>query len=103
MLLWRPPGGAPLSLSPGSRGAEVVWLRQSLANIDDSYVSNAIDSDEYDSNLQNIVRRFQRDNRLDVDGLAGQQTIILVNSLLGADGTPRLTMPTPTTARLVEN
>ena len=102
MLLWRPPGGAPVSLVPGSRGVEVVWLRQSLANINDRYISNAIDSDEYDSNLQDIVRQFQRDNRLDVDGLAGQQTLILVNSLLAADGTPRLTMPTPTTARLVE-
>ena len=103
MLLWRPPGGAPVSLSPGSRGAEVVWLRQSLANINDSYISEAIDSDEYDNNLQKIVREFQRDNRLNVDGLAGRQTIILVNSLLGADGTPRLTMPIPTTARLVED
>jgi len=103
MLLWRPPGGAPVSLSPGSRGAEVVWLRQSLANINDSYISDSIDSDQYDNNLQNIVRQFQRDNRLDVDGLAGQQTIILVNSLLGADGTPRLTMPISTTARLIEN
>ena len=52
-----------------------------------------MNSDEYDSNLQNIVRRFQRDNRLDVDGLAGQQTLIVVNSLLGSDGTPRLTPP----------
>ena len=103
MLLWQPPGGAPVSLVPGSRGVEVVWLRQSLANIDQRYVSDAINSDEYDINLQNIVRQFQRDNRLDVDGLAGQQTLILVNSLLGADGTPRLTMPTATTARLVEN
>jgi len=93
MLLWQPPGGAPVSLAPGSRGVEVVWLRQSLANIDARYVSDAINSDEYDINLQNIVRQFQRDNRLDVDGLAGQQTLILVNSLLGADGTPRLMMP----------
>jgi len=103
MLLWRPPGGAPVSLAPGSRGTEVLWLRQSLANINDSYISDAIDSDEYDSNLQNIVRQFQRDNRLDVDGLAGQKTLILVNSLLGADGTPRLAMPAPTTARLAES
>ncbi len=103
MLLWRPPGGAPVSLAPGSRGGEVIWLRQSLANIDDSYISDAIDSDEYDSNLQNIVRQFQKDNRLEVDGLAGQQTLILVNSLIESDGTPRLTMPTPTTARHVED
>jgi general secretion pathway protein A len=103
MLLWRPPGGAPLSLAPGSRGSEVVWLRRSLASIDDSYVSDAIDSDEYDRNLQNIVRQFQKDNRLDVDGLAGQQTLILVNSLLESDGTPRLNVPTQTTARLAED
>jgi len=103
MLLWRPPGGAPVSLAPGSRGAEVVWLRRSLANINERYISDAINSDEYDSNLQNIVRQFQRDNRLDVDGLAGKQTLILVNSLLRADGTPRLSMPTPSTARLVGN
>ena len=103
MLLWQPPGGVPVSLAPGSSGSEVVWLRRSLASIDERYVSDAVNSDEYDINLQNIVRQFQRDNRLDVDGLAGQQTLILVNSLLGADGTPRLTMPTTTASLLVEN
>jgi general secretion pathway protein A len=103
MLLWRPPGGAPVSLAPGSRGGEVVWLRRSLASIDDSYVSDAMNSDEYDSNLQSIVRQFQKNNRLNVDGLAGQQTLILVNSLLESDGTPRLSVPTQTAARLVED
>jgi general secretion pathway protein A len=93
MLLWRPPGGAPVSLSPGSRGAEVLWLRQSLADIDERYISNNIESDEYDTNLQGIVREFQRDFRLAVDGLAGQQTLIIVNTLLGSDGSPRLTTP----------
>ena len=93
MLLWRPPGGVPVSLFPGSRGAEVIWLRQSLVDIDDRYRSDAMASDEYDANLQNIVRQFQRDNRLDIDGLAGQQTLIIVNSLLGTDGAPRLTSP----------
>jgi general secretion pathway protein A len=103
MLLWRPPGGAPVSLAPGSRGSEVVWLRRSLASIDDSYVSDSMNSDEYDSNLQSIVRQFQKNNRLDVDGLAGQQTLILVNSLLESDGTPRLSVPTQTTAQLAED
>jgi len=102
MLLWRPPGGTPVSLVPGSRGAEVIWLRQSLAEIGDRYVSNAMNSDVYDSALQNIVRRFQRDNRLDVDGLAGQQTLIVVNSLLGYDGTPRLT-PAPTVSQVAQD
>jgi general secretion pathway protein A len=91
MLLWRPPGGAPASLSPGSRGAKVVWLRHSLASIDDRYASDNIDGDEYDANLQSVVRAFQRDHRLVVDGLAGQQTLIIINSLLESDGSPRLT------------
>ena len=103
MLLWRPPGGTPVSLAPGSRGAEVIWLRQRLADIDTSYVSDAMNSDQYDSQLQNIVRQFQRDNRLAVDGLAGQQTLIVVNSLLGSDGTPQLTTPPLTTTRLAED
>jgi general secretion pathway protein A len=91
LLLWRPPGGAPASLSPGSRGAKVVWLRHSLASIDDRYASDNIDGDEYDANLQSVVRAFQRDHRLVVDGLAGQQTLIIINSLLESDGSPRLT------------
>ena len=92
-----------MSLAPGSRGAEVIWLRQRLADIDTSYVSDAMNSDQYDSQLQNIVRQFQRDNRLAVDGLAGQQTLIVVNSLLGSDGTPQLTTPPLTTTRLAED
>jgi len=94
-LLWRPPFGVPVSLSPGSRGAEVLWLRQSLADIDERYISNVIDSDVYDTDLQVIVREFQRDHRLAVDGLVGQQTLIIINSLLESDGSPRLTTPRP--------
>lgn len=94
-LLWRPPFGVPVSLSPGSRGAEVLWLRQSLADIDERYISGIIDSDVYDTNLQVIVREFQHDHRLAVDGLVGQQTLIIINSLLESDGSPRLTTPRP--------
>ncbi len=98
LLLWQPPGGVPVSLVPGSRGAEVIWLRQSLSQIDAQYSSG--DSDMYDTDLQGIVRRFQRDHRLDVDGLAGQQTLIVVNSLLGPDGSPRLSQPPTNTRQL---
>ena len=50
-------------------------------------------ADQFDADLERIVRTFQRDHRLDVDGLAGQQTQIIINSLLAIDGTPRLTTP----------
>jgi general secretion pathway protein A len=90
MLLWRPPGGKAVSLGPSSRGADVRWLRESLAAIDEQYVTRNPDSDIYDAELEQIVRAFQRAHRLDVDGLAGQQTQIIINSLLAVDGTPRL-------------
>ena len=90
MLLWRPPTGAAMSLGPGSSGPTVAWLRESLAAIDSRYASANPDSRVFDAELDRIVRTFQRDHRLDVDGLAGQQTQIIINSLLAVDGTPRL-------------
>jgi general secretion pathway protein A len=91
MLLWKPPNGTSVSLGPGSRNQNVLWLRQSLAKIDDNYRSEPLDSDIFDGELGRTVRVFQRDHRLSVDGLAGQQTQIVINSLLASDGTPRLT------------
>lgn len=90
-LLWQPPNGRPVSLAPGSRSNEVTWLRESLAAIDLRYASDG--DDTYDASLADIVRTFQRDNRLNVDGLAGKQTLIIVNSLLGTEDSPRLTTP----------
>lgn len=90
LLLWRPPGGSAVSLGPNTRGANVLWLRESLALVDEQFATSKPDSDTYDGELEQIVRAFQRAHRLDVDGLAGQQTQIVVNSLLTVDGTPRL-------------
>ena len=91
ILLWRPPNGDSPALGRGSRGDSVVWLRKSLASIDDRYRAEPLDSSVYDAELEQRVIEFQRDHRLDVDGLAGQQTQIIINSLLGSDDTPRLT------------
>jgi len=93
LLLWRPPNGSSDALGPGSIGPGVVWLRQSLAAIDDQYGTTAPVADVFDDDLADKVREFQRDNRLDVDGLAGHQTQIVINTLLEPDSTPRLTIP----------
>ena len=90
MLLWRPPTGAATSLGPGSRGSDVLWLRNSLAVIDGRYASSEPQSDTFNDELEQIVRTFQREHRIDVDGLVGQQTQIIINSLLAVEGTPRL-------------
>ncbi len=90
-LLWQPPNGVAVSLVPGVQNANVIWLRESLAAIDSRYRAEPFTSDVYDRNLEQQVRAFQRDKRLDVDGLAGKQTQIIINSLLESDNTPRLT------------
>lgn len=93
LLLWQPPNGRAISLAPGMRSSNVVWLRNSLAAIDPRYRAEPLDSDVYDQELEQRVRLFQREQRLDVDGLAGQQTQIIINTLLAADSIPRLSAP----------
>ncbi|MGI9225408.1 MAG: AAA family ATPase [Woeseiaceae bacterium] len=93
VLLWKPPNGQSFALGPGSLDENVVWLRQSLATIDERYRADPLDSNVFDSSLEQRVREFQRDHRLDVDGLVGRQTQIIINSLLAPDDTPRLTTP----------
>ena len=93
VLLWRPPNGSSAALGPGSVGPGVAWLRRSLAAIDARYATSASGSDVFDADLADKVRLFQRDHRLDVDGLAGHQTQIIINTLLEPDRAPRLTTP----------
>ena len=92
-MIWKPPNGVSLDLMPGTRNPNVVWLRRSLAEIDERYRAEPMESDVYDAVLELRVREFQRDNRLTVDGLAGRQTQIIVNSLLAPEDIPRLVTP----------
>lgn len=90
MLFWRPPNGVPISLSRGTRNENVRWLRQSLAALDPEDQGAVSTSDLFDEQLEQQLMDFQRRHRLQVDGLAGQQTQIYINSLLALEGTPRL-------------
>jgi len=99
VLLWKPPNGLTVPLGPGSVDRNVAWLRESLAAIDERYRAEPLDSTQFDERLDARVRDFQRDHRLDVDGLAGAQTQIIINSLLAPDGSPRLV----TTPRLAQD
>lgn len=90
MLIWRPPNGSADAISPGMQNENVRWLRQSLAEIDTNYQPQTSAPDYFDTELEQQLIAFQRQNRLDADGLAGQKTQIIINSLLAADGTPKL-------------
>ncbi len=93
LILWRPGATRGDDLVPGMAGEGVRWLRESLARIGgepgagaDFGAGNAI----FDSTLEERVRAYQRDRRLSVDGIAGTQTQIAINTDLEVPGTPLL-------------
>lgn len=90
LLVWRPPNGRNDIMRPGMRDPNVLWLRQSLAALGTEYRPENLDSDLFDEDLEQKLRQFQRTHRLRIDGIAGEQTQILLNSLLGPGGTPQL-------------
>ena len=91
VLLWRPPFGDVVAYQYGMRGDGVRWLRRSLSEIQGRPFGEG-DSDYFDRDLEERLREYQRSQRLQVDGIAGQQTQILINSDLGLAQTPRLTV-----------
>ena len=90
VMLWRPQADPVQTLSAGMRGAGVRWLRSSLEKLegvsDDSPVA-----DVYDANLTSLVRQFQRNHRLTVDGVAGVRTQVALAGALNSPGSPLLT------------
>ncbi len=89
LVLWRPQLSSNKALTPGMRGEGVRWLRQQLYTARGE--SNAAPaSDIYDEDLVKMVEEFQRQNRLDVDGIAGVQTQIVLDSIGNTAGSPLL-------------
>jgi general secretion pathway protein A len=89
VMLWRPGTSQVKSLSPGMRGADVRWLRESLQHVRGEHSDGPV-SDVFDTDLSNLVRDFQRQHRLTVDGIAGVQTQIALASAVAGSDTPLL-------------
>ena len=91
LMLWRPGALQGDDLAPGMEGEGVRWLRASLAHIDGD-PGSALDAGAsfFDSDLEARVRDYQRKRRLSVDGIAGAQTQIAINTDLEIPGTPLL-------------
>jgi general secretion pathway protein A len=90
MILWRPPNADEEQIGPGTRSANVVWLRESLAEIDNQNLEFTADAEVFDDPLANQLIKFQRRHRLDADGIAGLKTQIIINSMLKSNQSPRL-------------
>lgn len=67
----------------GSRGEEVRRIQQKLKNW--GYYTGSVDG-IYGSKTQNAVRKFQRDNGLTVDGIAGPKTLSYLGISSGSSG-----------------
>ncbi|MGH8400865.1 MAG: peptidoglycan-binding protein, partial [Gammaproteobacteria bacterium] len=88
LLLWRPDPAATSALQPGMVGTSVSWLRSQLAALQHATDSG---STTYDNSLTDSVKQFQADQHLTVDGIAGEETLIHLNTMLHVAGTPYLT------------
>ena len=85
VMLWRPASSPVKALSAGMRGAEVRWLRQSLQHLAHADSTTPV-SDVFDAELTGLVREFQRQHQLSVDGIAGRETqIALAGAVAGPD------------------
>ena len=89
VLLWRPDSRSLKPLSLGMRGEAVRRLRQSLERLQGVKAADP-PSDLFDAELGELVRDFQRTHRLTVDGVAGVQTLVVLNSATAAPNSPLL-------------
>jgi general secretion pathway protein A len=89
LLLWQPASSEVTQFIPGMRDQGIIWLRESLAEIQGEPIM-PMSSMLFDSELEARVRNYQREQRLDVDGVVGYQTQIAINTDLGSIDRPRL-------------
>jgi general secretion pathway protein A len=88
IVLWQMPPDYRGNLKIGDEGPSVAWLRQHLAQtlqID----LRATNPERFDEGLRAALIRFQRENGMVPDGIAGPMTWIAMNAA-AADPTPRL-------------
>jgi general secretion pathway protein A len=89
LVLWRPQVRAPRPLSAGMQGDGVRWLRSSLDAAQGKPPQDS-PNDYFDEELVRMVQEFQRKHRLNVDGVAGVQTQMVLDTLTNTDGAPLL-------------
>jgi general secretion pathway protein A len=88
-VIWKPKTTRTRLLSLGMQGDEVRWLRRSL-NALAGGSSDPEHADVYDQELAIAVQNFQREHRLNVDGIAGVQTQVVLDTALADPGSPLL-------------
>ena len=91
VVLWRSPVQSRGALASGDRGPGVAWLMRRLGAAAGTTVEAGADP-VFDESVAESVRKFQRSRGLEVDGIAGPETLILLDEN-PAPGTPTLSRP----------
>lgn len=90
LLLWKPPGRQS-QLTLGDRGPEVANIKKQLMAVNNDIAAETlVVSSRYDAAFQQEVKAFQQQHALTPDGIAGKDTLILLNTLAGNPPPPLL-------------
>ena len=89
VLLWRAGSSDGKTLSMGMHGPDVARLRANLLKIRGVTRVERVSS-LFDHELARAVAEFQRSHQLGVDGIAGVQTLVAVDTALAGSDTPLL-------------
>ena len=99
VLLWHPATPPVAELRPGMRGPAVRALRTQLLQATGVPAATAATSTLYDTALSRLVEDFQRAHHLNVDGVAGLETQLILDGVVAAPGSPILQSLTAAPAR----
>jgi len=86
-LLWRPPPGYDYTIWADNKGEAVEWLKMQLAVLQEEKAPGPMQIDA--GRLALMIKKFQTEQGLVPDGIAGMQTLIRLNDLLDPN-TPNL-------------
>ncbi|MEK7990021.1 MAG: AAA family ATPase [Thiotrichaceae bacterium] len=84
LLLWQPPSVPTPILRAGITHDDVRWVRKRLNILENKQVADADLSAKFDKDLRRRIVGFQRKQRLLVDGIIGEQTMLLLDAHSGS-------------------
>ncbi len=87
LIFWQPPKRR-MRFERGNRGEDVRQFRTQIKAA--LGIHGTKSSDIFDATLEELVIKFQQNNSLKADGVAGKETIILLNTLTKKAGVPLL-------------
>ncbi|RUM93433.1 MAG: hypothetical protein DSZ28_08465, partial [Thiothrix sp.] len=90
LLLWQPPPQGSTLLKKEQSGSDIVWLKEQLDLLEGIDSSTQGHSDVFDEELKQRVISFQNNNNLKADGIAGEETLIMLTTATGKPETPVL-------------